>query len=56
VGYVLAPFGVGLLAERADWGAAIRPTVFFLLVALGLIFWLLPETRGHDLDDSQLIE
>jgi putative MFS transporter len=56
VGYVLAPFGVGLLAERADWGAAIRPTVFFLIIALGLIFWLLPETRGHDLDDTQLIE
>jgi len=49
IGYVLAPFGVGWIAVRADWGAAVRPTVFFLLAALGLIAWLLPETRGRDL-------
>jgi len=54
VGYVLAPFGVGWIAARSDWGSAIRPTVFFLLVALALIFWVLPETHGRDLDDDEL--
>jgi putative MFS transporter len=56
IGYVLAPFAVGWIAARSDWGAAIRPTVFFLLAALGLLFWLLPETRGRDLDDSSLVD
>lgn len=43
IGYVLAPFAVGWVATRSDWGAAVQPTVFFLLAALAGILWLLPE-------------
>jgi putative MFS transporter len=43
IGYVLAPFAVGWIATRSDWGAAVQPTVFFLLAALAGILWLLPE-------------
>ena len=47
IGYVLAPFGVGWVAARSDWGTAVQPTVFFLVAALGAILWLLPETLGR---------
>lgn len=56
IGYVLAPFWIGWSASRSDWGAALRPTVLFLFVALGLILWLLPETRGRELEDSAQLE
>ncbi len=52
IGYVLAPIGIGWAAERWDWGTAIRPTAIFPLLALGLIFWLLPETRGLELEET----
>lgn len=52
VGYVLAPFGIGWLAQQSNWGQAIQPTVVFLALALLLILWLLPETKGMSLDEE----
>ena len=53
VGYVLSPLLIGVLAERSnDWGAAIRPTAIFPLIALGLILALLPETKGRELEET----
>jgi putative MFS transporter len=51
IGYVLAPFGVGWVAARSDWGAAVQPTVFFLVAALAGILWLLPEPSEGDRED-----
>lgn len=52
VGYVLAPFGIGWLAQQSNWGRAVQPTVVFLVLALLLILWLLPETKGMSLDEE----
>jgi len=51
IGYVLSPIFIGWMAERSSWGAAIRPTAVFPLIALALIWWLLPETKGRELPD-----
>jgi putative MFS transporter len=52
-GYVLSPLLIGALAERLDsWGAAIRPTVIFPAIGLILIWWLLPETKGKELEET----
>jgi putative MFS transporter len=55
IGYVLAPLGVGLLAERTGWGPAVALTAVFPLVALVLIQVLLPETSNRDLDETSRI-
>lgn len=55
IGYVISPIFIGWAAEQWSWGAAIRPTALFPLVALALIWWLLPETKGKDLDETALL-
>lgn len=52
IGYVLAPIGIGYLAERIGWGGAVRGTAVFAVLALALILWLLPETAGRELEDT----
>lgn len=52
IGYVLAPLAVGIAAVDLGWGTAVRYTAVFPLIALALIFWLLPETRGRELEDT----
>ncbi|MCO4773114.1 MAG: MFS transporter [Deltaproteobacteria bacterium] len=53
IGYVLSPLLIGVLAERLDsWGGAIRPTVIFPAIAMVLIWWLLPETKGKELEET----
>lgn len=53
VGYVLSPLLIGVLATRWDsWGAAIKPTAIFPLLALVLIFLFLPETKGKELEET----
>lgn len=57
IGYVLSPLMIGVLAEQSnDWGAAIRPTAIFPILALALILWLLPETNQRELEETSLIE
>jgi MFS transporter, putative metabolite:H+ symporter len=56
IGYVLSPLMIGVLAERTnDWGAAIRPTAIFPILALALILWLLPETNQKELEETAAI-
>lgn len=49
-GYVLSPIVIGVFAEQYGWGAAIRPTAIAPLLALALIFLLLPETNRRELE------
>jgi putative MFS transporter len=52
IGYVLAPVLVGFFADDLGWGAAVRPTAIFPLIALALIWWLLPETANKELEET----
>jgi putative MFS transporter len=52
VGYVLSPALVGVAAERIGWGAAVRMTAVFPIVALVMILAFLPETRSRELEDT----
>lgn len=51
IGYVLSPIAVGYAAKQVGWGRALAPTALAPLLALGLIFWLLPETRAKELEE-----
>ncbi|HEY6558693.1 MAG TPA: MFS transporter [Polyangiaceae bacterium] len=51
VGYVLSPLAVGFAAKSVGWGPAVATTALAPLIALACIFWLLPETRGKELED-----
>lgn len=52
IGYVLAPIGLGALAEVWGWGPSVQLTTLFPLLALALILWLLPETTGKELEET----
>ena len=51
VGYVLAPLLVGFLAEDYGWGLSVSLTAIGPLIALGLIWLWLPETKGRELEE-----
>jgi putative MFS transporter len=48
-GYVFGPAIVGAAAGAVGWGTAISLTAICPVVALALILWLLPETKGRKL-------
>ena len=52
IGYVLAPAGVGIAAGVYGWGPSVAVTAVGPLLALVLILWLLPETRGKTLEET----
>jgi putative MFS transporter len=52
IGYVIAPGVVGALADRVGWGTAVPLTSIALLMALGVILTLLPETGGKELEEA----
>lgn len=52
IGYVLAPAGVGLAAGSWGWGPPIAWTAVGPLLALVLILFWLPETRGRELEQT----
>lgn len=56
IGYTLSPIVIGWAAERWSWGAAIRPTAILPLVALAMIFALLPETVNRELEDTAALD
>ncbi len=53
--YVLSPLAVGFAAGSVGWGAAVRVTAIFPIVAVVLILWLLPETRARELEETARI-
>jgi putative MFS transporter len=54
IAYVLSPLLVGLAAESVGWGAAVRATAIFPLLALLLIAFL-PETAGRELEETSAL-
>jgi putative MFS transporter len=52
IGYVIAPGMVGALADRVGWGTAVPLTSIALLMALGVILTLIPETGGKELEEA----
>jgi putative MFS transporter len=38
--------------EEHGWGLPLRLTTVFPLLALGLIFWWLPETKARELEET----
>jgi MFS transporter, putative metabolite:H+ symporter len=57
VGYCLSPIAIGQVVEQYGWGVPLRFSVVFPLIALGLIFLWLPETRARELEDiSKAVE
>ena len=52
LGYVLSPVVVGHLAANGGWGPVMRVSVVFPAVGLGLLLWLLPETKGQELEKT----
>ena len=52
LGYVFSPLLLGELVGQYGLGAPLRWSVLFPLLALGLIFWLLPETNQRELEDT----
>lgn len=52
IGHVGTPLVLGVAAASVGWGAAVRTTAIFPLLALVLIVVFLPETAGRDLDET----
>ena len=52
VGYVLSPIAVGWAAGHFGWGPAVATTAVFPLLAVALIWFFLPETRGLELEET----
>ena len=55
IGYCLSPVAVGALIPRFGWGLTLAATTAFPLLALVLIWFTLPETRGRELEESALL-
>jgi putative MFS transporter len=55
IGYVVAPAVVGPAAAVWGWGPPVALTALGPMLALGLIVWLLPETRGRELEETAAI-
>ena len=52
IGYCLSPIAIGYVADDTGWGPALRASVVFPILALALLLWLLPETRGRELEQT----
>jgi MFS transporter, putative metabolite:H+ symporter len=52
--YVIAPLGVGFFAA-SGWADPVRFTVIFLVTAMLLILWWLPETKNRELEETSAI-
>jgi putative MFS transporter len=56
IGYLLSPVAIGIAAGQVGWGKAVASTSVFTLIALVLIWVLLPETVGKELEETSLIK
>lgn len=54
-GFLASPFLIGLAAGSFGWGKAVAATSVFPIVALVLIWLLLPETRGKELEETSRV-
>lgn len=55
VGYIIAPAIVGGAAAVSGWGAAVRPVAVLPIVAMVLVYWLLPETTRRELEETSAV-
>jgi putative MFS transporter len=55
IGYVTSPLVVGAVAEELSWGAAVRVTAVFPVIAVVLILVMLPETGRRDLSETSRV-
>ena len=56
IGHVLTPIALGMAAASVGWGAAVRTTAIFPLIAAIVVLAFLPETAGRDLDETSSLE
>jgi MFS transporter, putative metabolite:H+ symporter len=56
IGYWLSPIAIGQVAAGIGWGPVLRVSVVFPLLALGLLLWLLPETRAKELEETAAVD
>lgn len=57
LGYVVSPVIVGLLvSETGAYGPIVASTAIFNLVAIALVYRLLPETKSMELEESSAVE
>lgn len=54
-GHVASPSIIGFFAASFGWGPVIRFTVVFPVIAVLLIYWLLPETKRRSLEETASI-
>jgi putative MFS transporter len=54
-GAAVAPLAIGSAAALHGWGPAISATCLGPVLALGLILWRLPETRGQELERTSAL-
>jgi putative MFS transporter len=52
IGYVFSPLAIGALQPHYGWGAPLRASTLFLVLALLLVFWWLPETNALELEET----
>ncbi len=55
IGYVGSPVVLGIFAESAGWGPVLAWTGLFPIAAVALIWLLLPETSGRELEDTSAV-
>lgn len=55
LGYVASPLLVGAIADGTSWGFAIQLVCVFPFIAVALIFKMLPETKGMELEESSAL-
>jgi MFS transporter, putative metabolite:H+ symporter len=55
LGYLVSPLLVGLAADTFGWGPAVATTAIFPLLALGVIWAVMPETIGRELEETSAI-
>jgi MFS transporter, putative metabolite:H+ symporter len=52
LGYCFSPIAIGAVVEQSGWGMPLRWSTLFPLLALGLIFLWLPETKARELEET----
>jgi putative MFS transporter len=55
IGYVVAPVFVGLAARDYGWGLPVALTAIGPMIALTLILWKMPETKGKELEQTAAV-
>jgi putative MFS transporter len=55
IGYIITPMVVGHFAGTYGYGPSVAMTTAFPILALLLIFILMPETRGRELEDTAAV-